>query len=319
MRIFLSYASEDRDRAEEIALALTADGHTVFFDRTKLLGGEAYHGVIRDEIERADRVIFLITPYFVDSGSYTLTEVQLTQTRWAHPKGHVLPVLLAPTPIDRIPAYLKAVTLEQPAGSAAAEIAAQIERLGAGHRWARWSLVVFATAALAAGLWLWKAQPSGFVSTIQESDFVTRFVLPNTELQRVEYSLDEASPLAGVDAEVVDVARVAFGGLPDDTSAWSITVSLQNTTQQPIQLDVTPRFFSLTDDQGQEAELVYFSGSARNELLAPRLRRMFQLIYRSPRGWEGKRVSAHEIRFHIEGLLPLLSGTWTFRPLAMAN
>ena len=33
MRIFISYASEDRRQVEEVALALLADGHEVFFDR----------------------------------------------------------------------------------------------------------------------------------------------------------------------------------------------------------------------------------------------------------------------------------------------
>jgi len=36
MNIFLSYASEDRDTAQAVALALRAQGHDVFFDREDL-------------------------------------------------------------------------------------------------------------------------------------------------------------------------------------------------------------------------------------------------------------------------------------------
>jgi hypothetical protein len=43
MKVFLSYASEDRQIAEEIQLALTGAGHNVFFDRESLApAGEFY-------------------------------------------------------------------------------------------------------------------------------------------------------------------------------------------------------------------------------------------------------------------------------------
>ena len=75
MHIFLSYASENRPRAEEIALALKADGHDVFFDSAKLSGGENYHQVIRAQIAEADLLVFLISPDSVQPGAYTLSEL----------------------------------------------------------------------------------------------------------------------------------------------------------------------------------------------------------------------------------------------------
>mgnify|MGYP002130733995 CR=1 FL=1 len=47
MKIFLSYASVDRDLAEQICLALQESGHEVFFDRDDLPAGEAFHAAIR--------------------------------------------------------------------------------------------------------------------------------------------------------------------------------------------------------------------------------------------------------------------------------
>jgi hypothetical protein len=61
MEIFLSYSSKDRTKAEEIALALQAQGHGVFFDKDDLSGGEDFHAVIREHIANADLFIFKIS------------------------------------------------------------------------------------------------------------------------------------------------------------------------------------------------------------------------------------------------------------------
>ena len=61
MRIFLSYASEDREAAKTIYLALRDQGHKVFFDRTDLPAGDEFHNRIRQAIERSHLFIFLLT------------------------------------------------------------------------------------------------------------------------------------------------------------------------------------------------------------------------------------------------------------------
>jgi hypothetical protein len=60
VHLFLWYASANRPRAGEIAWALKADGHDVFFDGAKLAGGENYHHVIREQIAETD-LVFLIS------------------------------------------------------------------------------------------------------------------------------------------------------------------------------------------------------------------------------------------------------------------
>ena len=82
-----------------------------------------------------------ISPHAIEPGSYTLTELRMAQERWPHPGRRVLPVMLEPTEIERVPAYLRAVTIFQPAGNVAAELAAHLP-----PRW-RWS-----RAALLGGL-----------------------------------------------------------------------------------------------------------------------------------------------------------------------
>jgi hypothetical protein len=147
MRIFLSYASEDRSVAEGIYFALVAEGHQVFFDRKGTEPGEEFNRRIRDEISRCHKFIFLISPQGVERGRYTLTELSFAQDRWLHPAQNVLPVMVSPTDLKLLPSYLKAVTILEPQGDVAAEVAAKLRRrkgLGslAGRRQALWAAVL---------------------------------------------------------------------------------------------------------------------------------------------------------------------------------
>ena len=62
MKIFLSYATEIRDRAESVNAALLAAGHDVFFDREDLPAGQGYDDRIRGAIDGSDLFLFLISP-----------------------------------------------------------------------------------------------------------------------------------------------------------------------------------------------------------------------------------------------------------------
>ncbi len=325
MHLFLSYASENRPRAEEIALALKTDGHDVFFDGAKLAGGENYHHVIREQIADADLLLFLISPDSVRAGSYTLTELRMAEDRWASPAGHVVPVLLEPTAMSSIPAYLRAVTIFEPKGNAAAEIAAHVNRLTQRRRPLVWGSIAAAVVAVAVGLVVWiQGQTAGtgtakpFVSTITQSDFVSAFVLPDGAVERTEYTLDPTTRFPADRGDVVRLERLAFGRLNDGSKAFSVRVSVNNTTDQPILLDLTPRFFELADDRGRQAQLLFFCCEAKGDTLGPGQQRQIDLIYRSAPGWEGKETTPGMIHFRISGLLPLVRATWSFRPLATA-
>lgn len=56
MKIFLSYASQDRALAEELQLAMAGEGHDVFFDRQSLPAGGGYHQRIKLAVDDADRL-----------------------------------------------------------------------------------------------------------------------------------------------------------------------------------------------------------------------------------------------------------------------
>ncbi|MGQ0622095.1 MAG: toll/interleukin-1 receptor domain-containing protein [Panacagrimonas sp.] len=131
MRIFLSYASEDRMTAEEVYYALIAEGHDVFFDRdkSKLQTAGVFHKRIADEIGKADLLIFLISDHSIERGSYALSELELAKARWKHPKGHVVPVLFLGVALEKVPSYLKAANFLEPQGNVAAEVAQSVRTM----------------------------------------------------------------------------------------------------------------------------------------------------------------------------------------------
>ncbi len=132
MKLFISYPSDQKDLAERLRLALEAEGHEVFTDRSQLKEGEPYNEALREAIENADAMVYFITPRSVAQGSYALTELDTAQRHWRVPGGHVLPVVVAPTPIDTIPPYLRSVTLLQPKGDTVAETVAAVARMRRG-------------------------------------------------------------------------------------------------------------------------------------------------------------------------------------------
>lgn len=135
MKIFLSYANEQRAVAEELALALRMERHAVFFDRRSLAAGEEFNRKIHDAVGDADMAIALLSPGFVTSGRYTLTETDMMQARWPDPNGRVLPVMIETVAVGRIPAYLRAVTILEPSGNATADILAAVRKMGSRRGW----------------------------------------------------------------------------------------------------------------------------------------------------------------------------------------
>ena len=150
MRVFLSYASEDRELAEPIYLALRAQRHNVFFDRADLPPGEEYDLRIRRAIERCHLFVFLVSPESLDAGSYTLTELGIAQKIWDHPGGRLLPVVLRPVGLAELPPYLKSVTLLEPEGNVTATVADAVHRFAVARR--RALLTTFASSLAAVAI-----------------------------------------------------------------------------------------------------------------------------------------------------------------------
>ncbi|HMN43840.1 MAG TPA: SUMF1/EgtB/PvdO family nonheme iron enzyme [Povalibacter sp.] len=129
MRVFISYASQDRAQVEPVRYALEEQGHDVFFDRDDLPAGEGYTTRIRAAIERCDLFVFFIGPNAIDPGSYTLNELDVARRVWPKPSGRVLPVVLHPVPLTQLPAWLTSVTLLESAGNTTAAVSEAVHTL----------------------------------------------------------------------------------------------------------------------------------------------------------------------------------------------
>ena len=134
MRIFASYASEDRAVVEPAVFALRSDGHEVFLDRDDLQQGQSYHDKIQNEIAAADLAVVFASANFMRPGKYTLTELGFIRARWPSPSEVVLPVIVDETPTSELDAYLRAVTILQPSGNLAAEVLGAVRKMAKGHR-----------------------------------------------------------------------------------------------------------------------------------------------------------------------------------------
>jgi hypothetical protein len=88
--VFISYASEDRERAEELARALEATGFCVWWDR-KILTGQTYDEVIERQLETARSVVVLWSKRSISS------EWVKNEAAAAAQRGVLLPAL-----IDRV-------------------------------------------------------------------------------------------------------------------------------------------------------------------------------------------------------------------------
>jgi hypothetical protein len=149
MRVFLCFASEQKDRAEEIALGIRKQEHDVFFAPSSLAPTTDFDYRLRQAIQKTHLFVFLVSPESVAKGGYTLSELEFAQQRWPSPVGRVLPVYITPTPISNVPAYLRAVHILDPKGDAVAEVSAEVERLlDAVRRAARRKLLIAASIAV---------------------------------------------------------------------------------------------------------------------------------------------------------------------------
>lgn len=130
MNVFISYSRKDSAVAQEIALALRGGSNQVFIDTTSLKPSGEYHARIRQAIAECDLFVFLLSPNSVVRRGYALSELKIAKNLWPEPWGRVLPVMLRETKFETIDRYLTSVTILQPEGNVAADVATEVAHMG---------------------------------------------------------------------------------------------------------------------------------------------------------------------------------------------
>ncbi len=160
LSIFISYATPQRAKAEEIAQALKNAGHHVFIDRESLQASVDYNDRIRRAIQKCDRFVFLATRDAFTPGRFTLTELEFAKARWPSAGGNVLPVMLDPAfRVEDLPVYLRSVHALVVQGNAAAEVVAAIEKTRRTGPLCRAVTALVGTSAIGAALLVSTFQP----------------------------------------------------------------------------------------------------------------------------------------------------------------
>lgn len=128
-KIFLSYASDDRQLARDIQARLRQHGHDVFFDEDALKPSDGYDRMIRNRIAKSDVMVFLCSRASLSEGRYTLTELEMAQRLWANPEGRVLPVLIGEITFDDLPSYIKGLSAYRYKGDPVTEVSHLAEEM----------------------------------------------------------------------------------------------------------------------------------------------------------------------------------------------
>ncbi len=243
MKIFLSYASQDREIAQSIHRALLEQGHDVFFDREDLMPGDEFHNQIRQTIERADLFVFLMSQHAIDPGSYTLNELDIAERVFKKASGRLLPVMLHSIPMDRLPTFVKSVTLLQSPGNIPAAVADAVHRIAQKQRrsfFTKLGAGVIAMALIGAGAWF--ARSSGEpAQTIKGNDDAPLVLVPAGNFTMGD---DEESPRRQLylDAFYIDRYEITTGryakflaatGAAHPPDGWE-SLKLDNSAELPV-------------------------------------------------------------------------------------
>lgn len=151
--------------------------------------------------------------------------------------------------------------------------------------------------------------------------FISRFTYyseanPNPDVEQVEFDFKPGILPDDTIHDFIRLSSIDYGDLGSDGVAFNIRLILHNTSDAPLVLDLTDRFFSMVDDQGQEAELIYFCCNSRvGELLGAGQERTMLLLFRAPPDWFGKNIAANYIFIRVDGLLPINRLAWRMHTL----
>jgi WD40 repeat protein len=105
-QVFLSWAKEDRSDLEQIRTALTREGITLWVNQTDIKTGTDFQVEIRHGIERADQLIYLMSPDSIAS-PYCQEEIDYALSL----NKRIVPLLIRPIDLEQVHPALRSMEL----------------------------------------------------------------------------------------------------------------------------------------------------------------------------------------------------------------
>lgn len=138
------------------------------------------------------------------------------------------------------------------------------------------------------------------------------------ETEQTEFDFEPGMLPTDTITDFLRLSRVALGSTESPGLALNVRLTIKNTGSRPLLLDLDERFFELEDDQGRQAELLYFCCASEGDILGVGQERDVQMIFAGS-GWIGKEVSANALFLRVRGLLPVVRASWRIHTLATAE
>lgn len=255
-KIFLSYASDDRNLAKDIQARLRQHGHDVFFDEDALKPSDGYDKMIRHRIAKSDVMVFLCSRSSLAEGRYTLTELEMAERLWPNPEGRVLPVLVGDVTFDDLPSYLKGLSAYRYKGDPVSEVTHLAEEMVFTRRRKRRLSLGFVFAAIAvlviAGLLTVNQLRGG-----QDGETVENVTSGEEEIADAPPAgsgMDESLPIFTVTAPM-RTARRDFASFETDGGLVRSVCpkgrfNVYNASDRPLPLRVAVAFSDVSEDVG---------------------------------------------------------------------
>jgi energy-coupling factor transporter ATP-binding protein EcfA2 len=130
IRVFVSYAGTDRERADELHQWLVAEGHEVFLAhdlRDGIVAGEQWRLRLYEKLRWADTVVCVLTSAYLAS-TWCTAEVAIAQSRGSR----LIPILDEPTVVHPLLSEVQHIDWTQNLAGAYAALAEVLRRVGAG-------------------------------------------------------------------------------------------------------------------------------------------------------------------------------------------
>ena len=153
--------------------------------------------------------------------------------------------------------------------------------------------------------------------------------MDSLDIHHIDEEFEAISSETFSEAELEDllvVEQALWGELPTlDTYGYDVRLVIHNTGKDAVKMALDSRYFVLEDEQGQQANLVYFCCATENTILNPGQKREVRLMFEERENWGGasgkyEGGGIETVFFlRVNGFLPVVRDAWALYVPVMAE